>query len=102
MTLDQLYTQLTPHFPASRRKDMKTAVKVYAQALGAADPQQCPVALYQAPLPTIYRCIDAYLSAPRQKRPYAAQYQKQSQPAVPRGGTPGVAHPRGRQSVAPV
>src|SRR5215475_5078217 len=61
VTLDQLYTQLAPHFPAPRRKDVKTAMKVYAQALGAADPQACPAALYQAPLPTVYRCIDAYL-----------------------------------------
>jgi hypothetical protein len=45
------------------RKDLKTAVRVLAQALQCSDPQHCPLEQYNQPLPTLYRLVEDYLSA---------------------------------------
>jgi hypothetical protein len=61
MTLHDLTEQLTPQFPASVQKDLKTAVRVLAQALGHPEPKSCPVELCLQPLPRLYRTVETYL-----------------------------------------
>lgn len=63
MTLQDLYDQLAPLFPVSIQKDVRTAVRVLADALRAPDPQRCSLAQCNQPLPTLYRQVETYLLA---------------------------------------
>ncbi len=62
MNLLTFYETLTPHLPASRAKDLKTAIRTLAKALGCNDPQHCPPEAYTKPLPVIYRLVEQQLS----------------------------------------
>jgi hypothetical protein len=61
MTLTQLYDHVAPHLPASIATNLKTAIKVLAQALGYQDPSHCPQEAFTRPLPDLYRVIEAHL-----------------------------------------
>ena len=63
MTLHELYTHLAGAFSASTQKDLKTAVRVLAQALAYRDPQTCPLEVCLQPLPQLYQTVEAYLTA---------------------------------------
>jgi hypothetical protein len=61
MTLHDLTEQLAPSFPPSVQKDLKTAVKVLAQAMGYTEPMACPLERCLHPLPELYRTIETFL-----------------------------------------
>jgi len=62
MTLTQLYEAILPKFPTYSRKDLKTAVKVLAQAFQYQDPSHCPVETCHRPLPDLYRVVERHLT----------------------------------------
>ncbi len=62
MNLLALYDALLPHLPASRTKDIKTAIRLLAKALGFPDPQHCPPEAYTKSLPIIYRLAEQQLT----------------------------------------
>jgi hypothetical protein len=62
MDLQTLADTLAPQLPPSRVKDLHTAVRVFARALGFADPRQCPAAAYLLALPTMRRLIEQQLA----------------------------------------
>src|SRR5215813_3158775 len=62
MNLFTLYETLTPHLPASRTKDIKTAIRILARALGYTDPQHCPPEAYTKSLPVLYRMVEQQLT----------------------------------------
>jgi hypothetical protein len=61
MTLHDLTEQLSPYFTPSVQKDLKTAVRVLAQALGHPEPKSCPVEACLQPLPQLYRMVETHL-----------------------------------------
>src|SRR5215216_5646907 len=61
MTLQDLHDYLAPAFPEYARKNLKTAVRVLAQALECPDPQHCPLDHFNRPLPDLYRLIERLL-----------------------------------------
>src|SRR5215470_1200509 len=63
MTLQELHDQLRPLFPVSIQKDVRTAVRVLANALHTPDPQHCPLDQWNQPLPTLYHHVETYLLA---------------------------------------
>jgi hypothetical protein len=63
MTLHDLTEQLSPTFPPSVQKDLKTAVRVLAQALSYADAKSCPLHACLQPLPELYHTVEAHLTA---------------------------------------
>jgi hypothetical protein len=62
MNLTQLYDHVTPELPTSIAINLKTAIKVLAQALGYPDPSHCPQEALTRPLPDHYRLVEAYLT----------------------------------------
>jgi hypothetical protein len=63
MTLDDLTEQLSPEFPASVQKDVKTAVRILAQSLNYPDAKSCPLTDCLRPLAEIYRLVEPRLVA---------------------------------------
>jgi hypothetical protein len=63
MMLEDLYAQVASSFPATTQKDLKTAVKVLAQAFAYPHPRACPLEVCRQPLPELYRKIEAHLRA---------------------------------------
>jgi hypothetical protein len=63
MTLHDLTDQLSPQFPVSVQKDLKTAVRLLAHALNYADAKSCPVEACLHPLPHLYQVIETHLTA---------------------------------------
>jgi hypothetical protein len=63
MTLQELYEQLLPSFPDSVQKDVKTAIRVLANALQCPDPQHCPLEQFHRPLPSLYHLLETFLLA---------------------------------------
>jgi hypothetical protein len=63
MMLLEIANQVLPHYTPSAHKDLKTAIKVLACALGASDPAHCDAPLYGHPLPHLYARLDEYLTA---------------------------------------
>src|SRR5215831_12788435 len=63
MDLWTLFEKATAGLPASRTKDIKTAVRVLTQALGHDDPRNCPPEAYNLPLPQIRRLVEAQLTS---------------------------------------
>jgi hypothetical protein len=61
MTLNDLTEQLYSQFPTSVQKDLKTAIRVLAQALNYADPKSCPLEACLQPLPALYQIIETSL-----------------------------------------
>jgi hypothetical protein len=61
MTLTKLYDQVVPDLPASIATNLKTAIKVLAQALNYQDPSHCPQEAFTRPLPDLYRLVEAHL-----------------------------------------
>jgi hypothetical protein len=62
MMLEELYEQLAPLFPATTRKDLKTAVQVYTRALQYDHPRHCPLDVFHRPRPDMYRVVEDYLA----------------------------------------
>jgi hypothetical protein len=62
MTLADLYAQIVPTFSINTQKDLKTAVKMLAQALNYSSPEACPYEAYNLPLPAIYQRLETYLT----------------------------------------
>lgn len=58
MDLQQLVEAVSKHIPASRMKDVKTAVRVLAKALGFTSPGLCPPAAYNQPIDKLYELLD--------------------------------------------
>lgn len=58
MDLQQLVEAASTHIPASRMKDVKTAVRVLAKALGFTSPGLCPPAAYNQPMDKLYELLD--------------------------------------------
>jgi hypothetical protein len=75
MTLHDLTEQLSPHFPVSVQKDLKTAVRVLAQALTYTDAKSCPLDVCLQPLPQIYQAVETYLIT-QGKSPYTIRNTK--------------------------
>ena len=69
MTLHELLTALSPSLHPGRVKDLKTAVRYLAHALGAADPMQCREADYRLPWIELKARLDHLLTT-RQASPY--------------------------------
>jgi hypothetical protein len=69
MTLHELLTALSPSLHPSRVKDLKTAVRYLAHALGAADPTQCREADYRLPWIELKARLD-HLLTNRQASPH--------------------------------
>jgi hypothetical protein len=63
MTLHDLTEQLSPQFTPSVQKDLKTAIRVLAQALQYPDAKSCPLEACLHPLPHLYQIIEAHLTA---------------------------------------
>jgi hypothetical protein len=63
MTLYDLYNQLTPEFPVSTQKDVKTAVSVLAKALNTPDAKSCPLTLCLSPRSELYHLVETHLIA---------------------------------------
>lgn len=56
--LQQLAEDASKHIPASRMKDVKTAVRVLAKALGFTSPGLCPPAAYNQPIDKLYELLE--------------------------------------------
>jgi hypothetical protein len=63
MTLHDLTDQLSPHFPVSVQKDLKTAVSILAQALSYPDAKSCPLDACLRPLPDLYHAVEGFLTS---------------------------------------
>jgi hypothetical protein len=61
MTLAELHDQLAPSFPVYVRKDLKTAIRVLAQALQCSDPEHCHLDHYIRPLPSLLKLVEDFL-----------------------------------------
>src|SRR5919109_42887 len=61
MMLSALYQQVESYFTPSARKDLKTAVQVFAKALHYPDASHCPLEAYHRALPDLYQLLDTYL-----------------------------------------
>lgn len=62
MDLQQLFDAVSTHLTPCRVKDMKTALKVLAKALGAPSPDTCPRSAYDQPIEAIYARVDTELT----------------------------------------
>lgn len=63
MTLHDLTEQLSPAFPTSVQKDLKTAVRILARALTSDVPQSCALETCLQPLPQLLHTVKQYLSS---------------------------------------
>jgi hypothetical protein len=63
MLLLDLMEQILPEYTPSGQKDLKTAVRYLAQALGAADASRCSLDSSNRPLPELCRALKAHLRA---------------------------------------
>lgn len=58
MNLQELFDAVSTHLTPSRVKDMKTAVRVFANVLGYPTPVSCPQTAYHLPIENIYGLLD--------------------------------------------
>ena len=72
MTLAELHNQLSPSFPVYVRKDLKTALRVLAQALKCSDPEHCHLEHYNGTFPQLSRLVEDFLLA-QGKKPHTAR-----------------------------
>jgi Phage integrase family len=62
MTLHDLAEHLSPYFPTSVQKDLKTSIRTLAQALSYPDAKNCPLEACLIPLPDLYRHLERFLT----------------------------------------
>lgn len=69
MTLQELFTAVTPYLTKSYVKDVQTAMRVLANALGFKNPSACGPQAYLRPIPELMQDLEVYFKTQEAAKP---------------------------------